>query len=160
MIPIALDTGAGRMASESSSRGAFQRAGDYIDDLGADGADMLLPGTPPASTTERLGEGGTFAGRPFETFGRAVDTINPFTSGGFGSGGGSGGGGGSTPVTNNVDADVRPRFTINVDTDSLVDEVERLVEDAQDEVRDELLDKIEGVERDIDDLERGLTRGR
>mgnify|MGYP000179035756 CR=1 FL=1 len=64
----------------------------------------------------------------------------------------------ATPVTNNVDADVRPRFTINVDTDSLVDEVERLVEDAQDEVRDELLDKIETVERDVDDLERQIRR--
>ena len=66
----------------------------------------------------------------------------------------------NTTVENNVDADVRPNITINIDTRQLLDDVEQAIEDANAEVRRDLLNEIERVANDLDDLERQITRGR
>ena len=137
---ITLRIGAPGGSPSERDPGFFERAGDDLDEIATDG------------------DG------PFGPTGRAIDTVNPFTSGGYDVGDTGGGGGGSTGaravIESNNDVDLRPQYTINVDTDRLVDEVDRLVEDAQDEVRRELRDEIESVKREIDDLERQITRGR
>lgn len=134
---ITLQVGAPSGSPSERDPGFFERAGDDLDKIttGGDG--------------------------PFGPTGRAIDTVNPFTSGGYDTGGGSGGSTGARAVIeSNNDVDLRPQYTINVDTDRLVDEVDRLVEDAQDEVRRELRDEIESLKREVDDLERQITRGR
>lgn len=142
------------LAERAPRRGAFQRGGDAVDDFSAGVTDFFLPGDAPDSISEPLNEGGTPLGRPAESLGRFIDTVNPTTSGGYGSSGS-----GSATVENNVDADVRPNITINIDTNGLLDDVERAIEDANDEVRRELLDEIRGVEADLNDLERQLSGG-
>lgn len=136
------------------NRGAFQRAGDALDDIGAGAVDLLPFVDAPPSVSEPLSEEGTPTGRPAETLGKAIDTVNPATSGGFGSGGSS------TTVENNVDADVSPRITIEVDTDRLERDVGREFDRAIDDVRRELMDKINELERELDDLRRGITQRR
>jgi hypothetical protein len=150
--PVTVRFKTGARASSGGGRGAFQRGGDVLDDVGADLAEFFLPGDAPPSVSESLEKGGTRAGRPLETFGKFADTINPFTRGGFGSGSSS-----STTIESNVD--VEPRITVDVDTDRLVKEVGREFDEAMSDVRSELIDRIEELEDDLDDLERGLTRG-
>ena len=164
MIPIALDTGGGQMMSESPSRGRVEDplrligeralAGGATGAIGGAATGAVAGGVgaaPGAAIGAGLGvvSGAAVGSAEVALRNRARQRAQRPTAAR-----------GRTTVENTVDADVRNRYTINVDTDSLVDEVERIVEDAQDEVRDELLDKIEDVERDVDDLERDLTRGR
>jgi len=163
-LPIALDTGGGRMASESPSRGRVEDplrligeralAGGATGAIGGAATGAVAGGVgaaPGAAIGAGLGvvSGAAVGSAEVALRNRARQRAQRPTAAR-----------GRTTVENTVDADIRNRYTINVDTDSLVDEVERIVEDAQDEVRDELLDKIEDVERDVDDLERDLTRGR
>jgi len=166
-IPIALDTGGGRMMPESSSQD-LRSFREVLSDAGGDAAEGALVG----------GAGGAVAGAAAGGVGAVPGAALGALAGGSGAFGleflqagmsriDSAARGRSrstrsaprtTTVESNNDIEVRNRYTINVDTDSLVDEVERIVEDAQDEVRDELLDKIETVERDVDDLERQIRR--
>ena len=64
----------------------------------------------------------------------------------------------ATSVENNVNADVRPNITINIDTRQLLDDVEQAIEDANAEVRQDLLDEIEQVANDLDEIERDISR--
>lgn len=145
--PITVAVGSRERSTQSgnsSNRGAFQRAGDALDDVGAWGADMLLPGDVPPSASERLGKGGTLSGRPFETIGRGIDTVNPTTSGGYGSGNGGGGSGGGR-----VDVSVThsPTYRVDVDPRKL------------DRLADRIVSEIEGnVERDISELETEIDK--
>ncbi|OYR53598.1 hypothetical protein DJ73_07250 [Halorubrum sp. Ea1] len=157
-ITVSLDTRSGsNRGGGGSRRGLLQRTGSALDDAGARGADMLLPGSPPASVTKRLGEGGTPVGRPFEALGRGFDTVNPFTSGGFGSGNrpsGTGGGQMDVSVTHS------PTYRVDVDPRRLDRLADRIVTEIEENVERDIVDlerEINDLRSNLDELEREIT---
>jgi hypothetical protein len=160
-ITVAVDIGgvSGKRGG-GSNRGAIQRAGGALDDIGARVAEFITGKDAPPSITEPLGEGGTPAGRPGETIGRLFDTTNPLTSGGFGSGSGSGGSGGTQL---DVSVTHSPTYRVDVDPRKLDQMVSDIVSEIESNVeRDigELEQEIDDLRSNLDSLERDIRRNR
>jgi hypothetical protein len=147
-VTVDVTGGSGRGRTQTTRptdrRGALQRGGAVLDNIGAFVSSVLLPGEAPPSASEPLPGAGTPAGRPFETLGREIGTANPR---------------GSTTVQNNVETTARPQIEISVDTDRLLSEVESAIDEANQEVKQELREEIDRVASDLADVERDIRRG-
>ena len=155
-----------RRSDRSGDTGALQRSGAFLDDAGAFVAEEILPGEASPEVSEPLSGDGTPTGRPGEFVGRAFDTTNPFTQGGFGSEDAASTDTVSTQtetttdITQNVENTVEPEVNIDVDGDRLVENIIREVDDAIEDAKRTLRREIEDVAGDVQDLERDISRGR
>ncbi|MDB2283667.1 hypothetical protein PM038_00055 [Halorubrum ezzemoulense] len=133
-ITVSVMSRTGQPPESDRNPGFFERAGDDLDDMtGGDG--------------------------PFGPIGRAIDTVNPTTSGGYGNERAP------SQATSRQEVTVTHSPTYNVDVDprrldSLADRIVSEIEDGIERDIDALEDDLQDLESELDELDREITNSR